>query len=150
MSRPLEAIQVSEPAGNREQTSLQARRQALHQVATNFDRRDPATSPLTELEIEMLNNEYDRNIAFAHDTETHRSTAMTFVVAGIGAVVYALAAKIQSFLLVSSAYRNIARRICRDFGQYLSRKMDVPYDDRSWLSFENCSGPSRCAPRGAS
>ena len=71
---------------------MQAHRQALHRIATNFDRRDRDALPLSELEIDILRHEYDQNIALARDTETHRSTVMTFVVAGVGAVVYALAA----------------------------------------------------------
>jgi fatty acid desaturase len=71
---------------------VQAHRQALHRIATSFDRRDPDALPLSDREIDILRHEYDQNIAFARDTETHRSAVMTFVVAGIGAVVYALAA----------------------------------------------------------
>jgi hypothetical protein len=86
-----EAIQMSEP-GDRDKTSVQEHRQALRQIASSFDRRDRDTPALTQLEIDILRHEIDQNITFARDTETHRSTVVTFVVAGVGAVVYALAA----------------------------------------------------------
>jgi hypothetical protein len=86
-----EAMQMSEP-GDRDKTSVREHRQALRQIAGSFDRRDQDTPALTQLEIDVLKHQYDQNITFARDTETHRSTVMTFVVAGVGAVVYALAA----------------------------------------------------------
>jgi hypothetical protein len=85
-------MQMSEPPDDRDQTPVPAHRQALHRIATNFDHRDPGAPLLSALEIDILKHQYDQNIAFARDTETHRSTVMTFVVAGVGATVYALAA----------------------------------------------------------
>jgi hypothetical protein len=66
-------------------------RHSLEQVATTFDAH--ATRPqLTPLEIDILLKEYAQNVTLATNAETHRSTVMSFIFAGIGAVIYALAA----------------------------------------------------------
>jgi hypothetical protein len=74
------------------ETSTQPARAALHRIATTFDRDGPPASPLADVDIDILQHAHDEHAAFARDAETHRSTIMTFVITGVGAVVYALAA----------------------------------------------------------
>jgi hypothetical protein len=80
------------PPRDQRQRPTPVHREALYRVATDFDPPDSRAFPLSQLELDMLKHEYDLNIVFARETEAHRSTVMTFVVAAFGAVVYALAA----------------------------------------------------------
>ncbi len=67
-------------------------REALRRIATTFDHVELAAAPLADVDIDVLQHAHDENVAFARDAEMHRSTIMTFVITGVGAVVYALAA----------------------------------------------------------
>ena len=67
-------------------------REALRRIATTFDHAEPVAAPLADVDIDVLQHAHDENVAFARDAEMHRSTIMTFVITGVGAVVYALAA----------------------------------------------------------
>lgn len=66
-------------------------RRSLSDVATTFS---AATSqpPLSPSEFDILLKEYAQNVDLANNAEGHRSTVMSFIFVGIGAVVYALAA----------------------------------------------------------
>ena len=79
------------PSKDQRQTSP-VHREALYRIARHFGRPDSSAFLLSQLELDMLKHEYDLNVVFARETEAHRSTVMTFVVAAFGAVVYALAA----------------------------------------------------------
>jgi hypothetical protein len=68
----------------------ETRRQSLHRIATAFS--DAARVHLTDTEIDLLRHEYDLNVSFARDSESNRSTMMTFIVTAVAAIIYALSA----------------------------------------------------------
>jgi len=80
-------MQDSTPPESR-QTST---RRSLNEVATSFD-RTASPAPLSPSELDVLLKEYVQNVELANNAENHRSTVMSFIFVGIGAVVYALAA----------------------------------------------------------
>ncbi len=71
---------------------MQSPREALQRIATTFDRIDHDSSPLSEVDIDVLKHEYDLYTSFARDAEGHRATAMTFIVTAVAAIIYALSA----------------------------------------------------------
>src|ERR1039458_4313012 len=66
-------------------------RRSLSEVATTFE-EGASRPPLSTSELDILLKEYAQNVELANNAETHRSTVMSFIFVGIGAVGYALAA----------------------------------------------------------
>jgi|GEM_PF-4456347 hypothetical protein len=66
-------------------------RRSLNEVATTFD-EVASRAPLSSSELDILLKEYAQNVELANNAESHRSTVMSFIFVGIGAVGYALAA----------------------------------------------------------
>jgi hypothetical protein len=79
-------MQPPKPRESRQRST----RRSLDEIATTFDEAAPQP-PLSPSELDILLKEYAQNIGLANNAETHRSTVMSFIFAGIGAVVYALA-----------------------------------------------------------
>lgn len=64
----------------------------MRRLATEFDAAKASPQLLSDSEIGALTHEYDLHATFARDAESHRSTAMTFILTAVAAIVYALAA----------------------------------------------------------
>lgn len=63
-------------------------RDTLREIATAI----APGSALSDRDLDVLKQQYDLHSTLARDTETHRSTVMTFVMTAVAAVVYALGA----------------------------------------------------------
>jgi hypothetical protein len=77
---------------NQQEASVQSPREVLQRIATTFDRIDDDSSPLSEVDIDVLKHEYDLHTTLARDAEGYRATTMTFIVTAVGAIIYALSA----------------------------------------------------------
>jgi len=106
-----------------EQRSVKSPREALREIATSFDRL-----PLSDRDLDVLMHEYDCNATLARDTETHRSTVMTFVMTAVAAVIYALGAlkfdphywPVPILVSVVGAYTAVLTNVYHERWEYFS------------------------------